>query len=494
MVVILVDTLRADHLGCYGYGRETSPNIDRLAREGVLFERAYTSSTFTGEAVGALFSGVWPMENPQGSGWYARPDPGRDAWPAFFRRAGYATGHFANSPIMNTPGFNEGFDQFSCLVQTFGVSGAGPQLTKRALEFMEQQRERPFSLYLHYMDPHAPYDPPEEYYRRFSDKAMDDPAHHVDDFMGNLAALRREGFGPGDPRFENLMTKYDAEIAFTDESIGDLMAGMEKLGLTGNTIVVLLADHGEEFLEHGYMDHAWNLFEETLRVPLLFWWPGQLTPGRVEEAASTVAVLPTLLALIGATPEGRDFSLPPLFDRGDAGWQAAAHTGPLFAEMQIETRAMLRAVMHEGYKYLSAARWLDEACMQALYLVQKPLRNSLLAGEWKPLHPRSPARREALYHLPSDPGELRDVATEQPEVTARLRGMLEAALAAAPEPKGPFEFEAQDPLPGLLETLRANPAAMDSAAVSDEQQAELEALGYMGGSAAGQPDAPCVLP
>lgn len=118
---ILVDDQSPFDLKCYNpQSPLDSPHIDRLAREGVLFERAYTSSTFTGEAVAALFSGVWPMENPQGSGWYARPDPGRDAWPAFFRRAGYATGHFANSPIMNTPGFNEGFDQFSCLVQTFG--------------------------------------------------------------------------------------------------------------------------------------------------------------------------------------------------------------------------------------------------------------------------------------------------------------------------------------------------------------------------------------
>jgi arylsulfatase A-like enzyme len=157
LVVINIDTLRADHLGCYGYGRNTSPFIDSLAGRGVLFERALSNSSYTRESVAVLFSGRLPSAS--GSvGWNARPSDTTRNLAELFRDAGYQTGFSSNTTMLTDPLFTKGFDEAEQLTTVWGLSGAGPKLSARAVEFATRHAGGRFMMYLHYLDPHEAHD------------------------------------------------------------------------------------------------------------------------------------------------------------------------------------------------------------------------------------------------------------------------------------------------------------------------------------------------
>ena len=303
VVLINVDTLRADRLGCYGHTRDTTPFLDRMASEGVRFERSYSTSSYTRPSVASLLTGLLPTA--AGSiGWAGAIAPGAETLAERFAEAGYRTGFFSNTAMLQDPLFTQGFDTVAHLARTTGISRAGPVLSDRALEFAGAHADEKLMLYLHYLDPHAPYDPPEENILRFSSSVAARPLSLVGEVRPNLEALRRQGFGPGEARFEDLRLRYDAEISHTDDSIARLVAGLERFGLLDRTLVVVTADHGEEFLEHDFVEHAWTLFEESLSVPLIFWAPGVLEPRTLDAPVSGVDVLPSLLDLVGIERDG----------------------------------------------------------------------------------------------------------------------------------------------------------------------------------------------
>ncbi len=158
VLLIVVDALRADHLGAYAYTRDTSPFIDSLAREGIVFERAIANSSYTRESVAALLTGQLPSRSGA-YGWLARPGRAAPHLGEIFRRAGYHTGLLSNTTQLYDPGFNRGFDETQHLPKSWDISREGGRLTKRALDFVARAGSRPVFLYLHYLDPHAPYDP-----------------------------------------------------------------------------------------------------------------------------------------------------------------------------------------------------------------------------------------------------------------------------------------------------------------------------------------------
>ncbi len=372
VVVYLVDTLRADALHVYGSRRPT-PQLDRFARQGVRFADAVSAASWTRPATASLLTGLYPSHHR------AQDRPDRLPESAFtlaerLRLAGYATAAvICNGNIDSAWGFSQGFDVY---VRP-PVPDRDPQGRPRRNLFaaeadevaLEQWRRRvrgphhqPIFLYVHTVDPHGPYDPPEWLLRERRPR------------LGNTNAILDElnqRLRPSTPELvASLRTAYDGEVAYADREFGSFL---RRLGSSEPTVVVVTADHGEAFQEHGFSSHGMSLFEEELHVPLLFWAPGLLPAGRVvEEPVSQVDILPTLIALTVGSPvrssglrlDGVDLS--PL-------WQDPGRSGG-------ETRALLSELDYDG------RRWL-----------------SLRAGGWKLLEDRN-AGREWLFDLRSDPG------------------------------------------------------------------------------------------
>ncbi len=165
---------------------------------------------------------------------------------------------------------------------------------------------------------------------------MSDPLALYDDVEPRIGELVAAGFGPGEPRFEDLVARYDAEIASTDEAVERLLRGIEALGRRDRTLVVLTADHGQEFLEHGFVEHAWTLYQESIQVPLVFWAGGSLGPARVTHRGSLVDVLPTVLGLVGIEAQEGELDGIPILEGHTGRPPESPPFRPHFAEMAIE--------------------------------------------------------------------------------------------------------------------------------------------------------------
>jgi arylsulfatase A-like enzyme len=452
LVLINIDTLRADHLGSYGYRRDTSPFLDRLASEGILFERARANSSFTRESVAVLMTGRLPTSG--GSlGWNAKPSVKADVLGELLQGAGYRTGFFSNTVMLTDPGFTRGFDEVRHLSANWGISQAGPLLTASAIDFVQRHSHQKFALYLHYLDPHGPYQPPEANQRRFTDNPFEHPVGLYRTVRRDVKRLIASHFGPGDPRFEDLVLRYDAEISHTDASIEALFSAVAKLGLLEHTVFVVTADHGEEFLEHGFVEHGWTLYEESLRVPLILWAPSAFAPRRVATPISTADVLPTLMELLKIPYDREALDGRPLFAT-----PAASSDRPLIAELLIREQNMLRTVVWNGWKYTAFYRWLDPAQRSLAATAGDILRKR---GYETKQDPWPPVIREELYHLPDDPGEQRDLAKTAPDALERLRVALDAYRERC-------------------ETRGLSPAAPDTdSPLTELDEQRLRALGYL---------------
>lgn len=456
VVLVNIDSLRADHLGVYGYPRDTSPSIDRVAAEGVAFLRAVSNSSFTRESVASLMTGLLPTRG--GSvGWAAAPSPERRTLAELFRDAGYRTASFSNTVMLGDPNFHRGFDEVARLPDRWGTSGLSRELSARAAEFAEGHADERFFLYLHYLDPHGPYAPSDEDRRRFAPEPVERPLRVYGGLRSEVTGLLREGFGPGDPRFEDLVARYDAEIADTDAAIGDLFASLRALGLAERTLVVITADHGEEFLEHDFVEHAWTLYQESLRIPLVFWAPGRLRAGRSDALVSTVDLLPTLVALLGIPGGPQETDGRVLFDaRGRMGPEPAEANA--FAELLIRERNVQRAVTRGEWKYIATYRWIPPEERAAAAAVEQELRERGHGSEpalW------GAVVREELYRLSDDAGERRDLAARHPEKLVEMRDALSA-------------YRELSEATGLAPGRGADPSELDA-----EARERLRALGYL---------------
>jgi len=448
VILINVDALRADHLGCYGYDRPTSPYLDSLCAGSVVFERAIAASTYTRESVAALFTGKLPSKSGA-LGWHAQPQPDRATLAERLAAAGYRTALLSNTVMLRKPGFERGFEHVAHLPERWNLSGEGARLSDAAIAWATAADDRPAFLYLHYLDPHAPYEPAAGFLERMGGPLLADPLSLYDDVVPGLPALRVSGFGPGDPRFEDLVRRYDAEIASTDAAIERLVTGLAARGALDRTLIVVTSDHGEEFLEHGWLDHGWTLFDETLRVPLLLWAPGVLEPARVATRVSQVDLAPTLLALLGVEVAA-DFDGAPIFEREGGSLEPREVERTHVAELLLGRRQILRAVLRDDWKYVAAWREVG-ADVRHRPGAPAPDPPPALWGE--------PARAQ-LFDLGSDPGEQRDRLASEPAAARDLAAALAdfrdrgANYGPAPRPAG-GDAAGADPAPEMQERLRA---------------------------------------
>lgn len=426
VLVVVVDTLRADRLGAYGSQRGLTPFLDRFASGGAVFSRAYAPSSWTLPSVASLFTSRHASRH--GVVGYASPlRPEEETLTELFAASGYRTfGYSANFRLAGFQGWAQGFEVWEAPVGSM-KPGEKPYLTadrarERALAWLGEHWRRdgpPCFLYLQLMDPHSPYDPPEPFASRFGPGPAS--REHAALVNEKLRTLRL-----GEIRAEDAVlaaSLYDGEVAYVDHELEQLFAELAARGFLQNAVVMITADHGEEFLEHGNVIHGMSLYEESVRVPWLVQAPG-LTPRRFEAPVSLLDLAPTLLELAGLAPgprfEGR--SLAPSL-RGEA---EAARLGPVLLEL-LPNHEPVDVRVHE------------------LGLVQ---------GSRKLL--RHPKGVEMLFDLARDPGEREPAGTETSEAVA-LREALARAL-----PEGGRAPDAAEPAP-----------------LSEERRRELRALGYL---------------
>jgi choline-sulfatase len=302
VLVYLADTLRADRLGIYGHGAPTSPHLDALGRDGITFARAIAASSWTRPSTATLLTGLPPSEH----GAITLRDPIRADAPRLaraFHDAGYATAGFVtNVNVADQFGFGSGFDRYEYLPEDVarpGVHVPAADLHAAALAWLDGRGGRPFFLYLHATDTHAPYAPSPALAARFVPPGLS-PSFGPDTPMQTIEADVAR-VGADDVR--DLSGRYDAEIAGLDDAFGALVAALRKRGLWDDLVVVFVADHGEEFLEHGGFEHGRTVHREVVDVPLLLRLPRGTGAGqRATDLARHVDVAPTVLALAGLAP------------------------------------------------------------------------------------------------------------------------------------------------------------------------------------------------
>lgn len=430
LILISIDTLRADHLSAYGYERLTSPSIDALAAESVLFENAFSQSPKTASSHMTIMTGLYPEAHGLVNWDEVRNQRLAVGVPTLadsLRAAGYRTEAYTwGGNVRAELGFDRGFDVYEHSREAVFAEAA------RALERFAADPAMPFFLFLHTYQVHDPYAPPAEFADRFVEPdysgRIPSSAEELGEAIGGKRSWWRrhlaywERVDPGSAEdLQRLRDLYDAAIAFVDGQIGAFLSRLGPLGLESDTVVILLSDHGEEFLEHGRLLHD-SLFQEVLHVPLMIRFPdgdGALAPRRVTNLVRLVDLTPTILdhLQLPIPPRVQGTSLMPML-RGD-------NDGPLVVPSQWSTSGM----------------------------------QAVRVGHWK--YVRDP-RSSLLFDLSTDPFERRNLVAQHPERARRLRDSMEQILAASRTLRESFDLE---------------PAPIE---LDEEAREELKALGYLG--------------
>ena len=325
IIVVMVDTLRADHMSLYGYERPTTPFIDHFTSDAMVFERARSQAACTFPSVNTLFTSRYAFDfYVQGENQMGIPAE----YPTIaevLRARGYHTIAVSASPIVrSTPskenpngGFGAGFDVFD---ESY-LWGSAASVNVRALELMDGVRE-PFFLYLHYMDPHGPYAPPASHQKQFAEP------YDGYDFIaaGDINPIAEMLYDNGpkleisDRDVQHLVDLYDDEILYFDGQLEQLVASLREDGLLDRSLLVFTSDHGEEFLEHGQVGHCRGVWNTLTHVPLFIRIPGLEGGGHTDAPVQLIDVFPTLLDELGmdaAEVEFEGASLGPLLRAGD---------------------------------------------------------------------------------------------------------------------------------------------------------------------------------
>jgi arylsulfatase A-like enzyme/Flp pilus assembly protein TadD len=367
VLLITLDTTRADRIGAYGYAPAETPRLDRLAEEGVLFETAITPTAFTLPSHSSIMTGLYPpFHGVRLNGGSALADV-HTTLAERLAGSGYRCGAVMGAFVLDqrwglSQGFNVFDDEFEMApeqkLDLAGVQRPADRVIDIGLEWLDQPDERPFFAWLHLYDPHVPYEPPELYRSRFGNRGM-------------------SGL-------------YDGEIAFTDSQVGRLLDWIDEKGLAENTIVVVVGDHGESLGDHGETEHGYFVYDATVRVPLIVRVPGSDLEGiRVPDQVRTIDVLPTILDLVDveAPPPLHGESLVPLMIEPDGEGPGHAYSESMSVHLQYGWSA-LYSVRTTEHKFIDAPR-------------------------------------AELYALGEDPAETRNLIRDVPDVAEELRSVLE---------------------------------------------------------------------
>ncbi len=399
LILLSLDTLRADRLGCYGYPQATSPYLDHIAHQGVRFQRAYATDIPTEVAHTGLFSGRYGHASgivAHGHPYLTLPEA-ISWWPEQLRKAGWTTAAVDNLYQMK-PWFARGFRYYTNMVTSRRWID-GSDVTREAIDWLKGHRDHPFFLFVHYWDTHSPYLPPDRYIERFYPAHRDpfDPARRDMDRAYNHLAypfFKRHHYDlmgeVTDPEYFN--ARYDAEVRYLDDQLQALDAALQDLDIIDDTWLILLADHGESFTEHNiFWDHC-GLYENTVHIPLIMRWPARINPGTtVSDLVQQIDLAPTILEGLGLfIPDFMDgYSLWQILD-GQGAWP---RDRAYLSECAWEAA---RGIVHQDFKLITT---LDSGVYERV--------------------PRE------LYHLSADPQEEHNLIDEFPEIAKRLESELQ---------------------------------------------------------------------
>ena len=391
VIIITIDTVRADHLGCYGYGLVQTPNINALARSSARFSHAFTSVPLTLPAHASLFTGSFPMAT-------GVHDFATNTLPStavtlakVLRENGYATAAFLGSPVLDARyGLNQGFEtyfdhfDFNHLDEAKAdvVKRPGDMVIDEALGWLKRGPRQPFFLWVHLYDAHYPYKPPEPYASRYKTRP------------------------------------YDGEIAFVDAQVGRLVSFLKEKEIFPNSLVILASDHGESLGDHGEQKHGFFIYESTLHVPLTVKVPGA-TPRVVGEDVSLVDVMPTILQTL-------HIPIPPSVQGSSLLSRIMGGPNPSSSNVYSETFLPL---LHFSWSQLRALRW------KGLKYIEAP--------------------RPELYDTVADPHESKNLLAERPAVGQLMRDRLASVLRRYTSESGGAAGGKEFTDPALLDRLHA---------------------------------------
>jgi arylsulfatase A-like enzyme len=421
VLIIAIDTLRADRMSLYGYDRPTTPEIDAFATTATTYDRAITPSSWTRASFASYFTGLYPAThgcvNRDG-----QMSEGLHTLAERFREAGWGTASFyANANIAAEFGFGQGFDIYdSPPVNARYPRGIGMidaiSMNERIFSWLHNERpeDKPWFMFTLYVDPHDPYLPHEEY--QFGE---DQPTKYLN---GSRRVLRAMDKGETKKNVEQIKrinrNLYDGEVAFVDHHVGALLDELETLGLSDDTVVILLSDHGEGLWDHhNYRSHGEQVYQEQIHVPLIMRWPGRTTPGsRVEYEVGVMDVFGTLA-------DGFDLAAPE--EHQSKSLFQTTEGRPLYVDERVG-RLHKRAVIDWPWKLI--------------------------------LNRMSPTE---LYNLADDPGERTSLVDLEPAVLARLTAMADSIKTQHETMKSQLN-------------LKFNPLQID-----EKTKQQIEALGYV---------------
>jgi len=453
VLLVSIDTLRADHLGVYGYERFTSPVLDAIAAEGAVFLDASSTAPWTLPSHASMLTGRHPRSHGAQTA-SSGLDENVPTLAGLLARAGWRTAAVVNSTWLKRETFRvtRDFDQYKWVEDIGTKRTPTTWVTDQAITWLQERDERPLFLFVHYYDVHSDYASLPEYERLFVtpyEGAADGTAWQL--LKANLEpsflSYCRDHFDPGictvghagntlvvdgdlrPTRFDandirHLKELYDAGIRQMDEELGRLVRFLRDAGLLEQTLLLVTSDHGEEFLDHGRMDHYLTQYQEVLRVPLIVRGPGVPPGTSVSAPVSIIDIAPTVLWHVGEpVPESLEgLDLSPLW-RGQR-------------TPQYESR----------YLYGQASgglTWIP--VMKGLF----PIFESVRQGRYKLVYEANSGRHQ-LFDLAEDPAERTDIASREPEITKSLQAELRRVRAAEAVGRSPVELD-----PGELERLRA---------------------------------------
>jgi arylsulfatase A-like enzyme len=431
IVLITVDTLRADHLSCYGYERKTSPNIDKIAEQGIIFKNAIAPSSWTAPSMVSLFTSVYPGNHGvvHGIGYEKNKtlyiqevfSDKLTTLPEILQELGYTTFAVANNYHLSEKfGFARGFDYFispPCLPAN--------AVNKIIYSWGEKiKNSNKYFLWIHYFDPHYPYHPRTPWVDRYTNKTLTKKLklHKKKTWDSVLRLIPL--FQKNPEILSNFVALYDSEINFVDSFIGELF---KRLQCDKDTLIIITADHGEEFLEHGYVGHGENLYQETIHIPLILKLPYSDTKRMFERQVNLIDIMPTILQMLEINaPEY--FLGNPLFERkGILSWLKESFLGEEVSS-------------HYNFSELNAKLTLK----------------TILTPQWKYIFNYGD-NTEQLYNIESDHQELNNLIGQEIELENQLKEKL-------------FQWTAN---------TKEYPAKIHSFELSPQDKEKLKGLGYV---------------
>jgi arylsulfatase A-like enzyme len=427
VVLVVVDTLRADYLGAYGHEHATSEHLDGWLASARVFERAFATSPWTLPSFGSLFTGQLPSRHGAGElrqrekpRSFAPLEPDAITIAETLAEAGWRTAAIVNNPFLTRSfAIARGFELYDAAPTSSASYRRAEEVVDEALTWIDDHAQQRFFLLVHFFDPHLNYEAPEPFRGRFTaeqDSKLSLP-------VSGLHEIRSGGMDlePGDQSF--IAAAYQEEIAYTDRALGRLFSELEAREIFARGLVVLASDHGEELFEHGGFEHGHAMWNEVLRVPLAFWGRG-IRPGREAKPVSLVDVPVTILEAVGLEP--------PVELAGHSLWPH------LYAGAELPARTLIAEGTLYGPDLKAIVRWPHKLFMETL----------------------DPSKVH-LFDLEADPEERENLAASEPALVDRLMTELMATVQEAALQRG------------------ASRKLRREAEVSEETRQQLRSLGYL---------------